>query len=204
MHQHAFTMPNKFFVTASSNADDAALITNADRKWAIAEMQGAPLTAKETEWLFSFLGTEADQEHAAAVLRHYFASVDISTFNPNARAPYTEAKAAMVAANTASDHEALVVMWEQREPPFDRDVVLTAEAMAAVHKRCPMKPSMHRVAKLLSLPPIHGKSIQFRAGEGRYRAMAVRNPDMWVHARGKLILDHIEGNDADIADPLLA
>ena len=54
-YQVAFTMPNKFFVTASSNADDAALITNADRKWAIAEIKGAALTAGKWSGYLDFL-----------------------------------------------------------------------------------------------------------------------------------------------------
>jgi hypothetical protein len=202
MHQVAFTMPNRFFVTGSSNADDAAAINNQDRKWAIHELKARQFTQHEQEWVYKFLA--GNQRHAAAVLRHYFGQVDISAFYPSAKAPETEAKHQMVAANTASDHEALVVMFDERIPPFDRDIVLTEQVTREVHKRSPMKPSMHRVAKLLAQPPINGKAIQFRAGEGRYRAVVVRNPDMWVNTQGKLIMDHIQGNDADVADALLA
>jgi hypothetical protein len=207
MYQAAFTMPNHFFVTASSNADDAASITNADRKWAIAEMKGGKLTAAETKWIFKFLGSRkdgADPIRAGAKLRGYFSTVDLSTFNPDASAPFTKDKAAMIATNISNDVEWLVVMFEQRNPPFDRDVVLTEEVTREVHKRSPMKPSMHRVAKLLSQPPINGKAIQFRVGDKRYRGVIVRNYEMWRYAQGKLIMDHIEGTDAAIADALLA
>ena len=202
MHQVAFTMPNRFFVTGSSNADDAAAINNQDRKWAIHELKAPPFTPQEQEWAYKFLG--GNQRHAAAVLRHYFGQVDISMFYPSARAPETEAKHQMVAANTASDLETLLVMFDERIPPFDRDVVLTQEVTREVHKRCTIKPSMHRVAKLLSLPPINGKAMQFRAGNGRYRAVVVRNHENWVHMHGKLVMDHIRGSDVDVGDALLA
>lgn len=201
MHQLAFTMPNKFAVTASSNAEDAAAVTNADRKWAICEMKGAALTQKEMDWIFSFVGTEADEEHASAALRGYFMGINIDTFNPNARAPYTQAKAAMADANISSDVEWLTTAWEERAPPFDRDVVITGEVTAMVHKHCTSRPNGRRVGKILTRPPFNGVPFEFRAGEGKYRAVILRNAATWRSAPGRQIMNHIQGNDVDVDDP---
>lgn len=205
MHQVAFTMPNRFFVTASSNADDAASITNEDRKWAIGEMKGAKLTAKEMAWVFSFVGKEADEEHASAALRGYFSGVNIDNFNPNANAPYTTAKAAMAATNVSSDVEWLTAAFEEHLPPFDRDVVIIREVVSAIYKACPARPSADRVGKILARAPFNGVSLRFRAGDGVYRAVALRNADHWRAAPGRQVMAHIQGEDADVSqpDPLL-
>lgn len=205
MHQVAFTMPNRFFVTASSNADDAASITNEDRKWAIGEMKGAKLTAEEMAWVFAFVGKEADEEHASAALRGYFMGVNTDNFNPNANAPYTAAKAAMAATNVSSDVEWLIAAFEERLPPFDRDVVITREAVSAVHKNCTARPSADRIGRLLARPPFNGVQLLFRAGDSRYRAVILRNADRWRTAPGRQIMAHIQGEDVDVSqpDPLL-
>lgn len=200
MHAVAHTIPNRFFVTGSSNAEDAASISNQDRKWAIHEMKAAQFTPSEQEWVYAFLGRA---KRASAVLRHYFLNLDISTFKPSAKAPETAAKADMVAANVSSDVELITTMWEQREAPLDREVVITSELMAAVHKRCQMKPSANRIGKILTKPPFNGVAFQFRAGESKYRALALKNQDKWLKAPGRAVMDHVQGNDVDVDDPLL-
>ncbi len=208
MYQTAFTMPNRFFVTASSNKDDAASIDNNDRKWAIAEMKGAKLTRDELKWIFKFLGKRkdgADPILAGAKLRGYFGAIDLSAFNPDDSAPFTKDKAAMIATNLSSDLEWLVAAVEERLPPFDREIVITREATQAVHKNCTARPSADRVGKILTHAPFNGVPLLFRAGESRYRAIALRNSDHWRAAPGRQIMAHIQGEDADVSqpDPLL-
>lgn len=200
MHQLAFTMPNRFFVTASSNADDAASINNQDRKWAICEMHAPPMTSKEINWVYGFLN---DKLRAAAVLRHYFGNLDISGFSPAARAPMTADKKAMAEANVSSDLEYITLLWEERAPPFDRDVVITKDVMQAVHKNTTSRPNNTRVGKILTRAPFAGVPFQFRAGTGVHRAVALWNQDFWRSAPGRKVMAHIAGEDVDVDDPLL-
>lgn len=196
-----YSIPNHFFVTASSNAEDAASITNQDRKWAIHEMHAPQMTEDEQNWLYAYLTSR----RAAATLRHYFLHVDITGFSPNARAPETAAKREMAAASASSDMEALMFAWEERSGPFVRDVVLTQEVMQYVHKHSPARPSAHRISKVLTRPPFNARAIHFRVGPSTYRALVLFNQPKWCGSPGVRVLDHIQGNDVviDDVDPLL-
>lgn len=178
----AVTIPNHLFVTSSSNADDAAAITNQDRKWAIHELRAGPMTEAEQRRVYGFLG---NQKRAAAVLRHYFLNVDTAGFNPNARAPETAARAEMVEASISSDLECMVTAWEQGLGPFERDIVLNSEVMAYVHKNSPSRPNSRRVGKILSRAPFNGTVKQFRDGARVFRTVILRNKDRWLGAVGR-------------------
>jgi hypothetical protein len=190
----AYPMPNRCFVTGSSNQDDAASIDNNDRRWAVHEMHAAQFTESEQEWLYTdFLLTP----RAAGVLRHYFLNRTIENFSPSAKAPETEARQAMVAASTTSDTELLELAWEERSGLFEKDVVLTGEVTSYVHKHVVSKPSVHRVGRMLRKPPFNGQSIQFRVGEKSFRAVILFNHRKWKNSSGKAIMAHIEGEDLD-------
>jgi hypothetical protein len=190
-----YSMPNHFFITGSSNADDAAAVSNQDRKWAIHELHAPQFTVEEQQWLYhEFLLLP----RAAAVLRHYFLNVDLTGFVASAKAPHTEARQEMIDASVSSDLELLELAFEERTGLFARDVVLTQQVKEFVHKHSPMKPSVHRIGKILCRAPFNGKSIQFRVGEGRYRGIVLRNKAQWTHASGQNIMSHIDGEDVDI------
>lgn len=195
MHQVAYTMPNHFFVTGSSNFDDAASISNMDRKWSIHEMKAAQFTEAEQDWIYTdFLL----QPRAAGVLRHYFMNLDISGFTASARAIQTDDRREMIAASASSDTEAMENAFDERSGPFSRDVVMVAEVHEWVRKAGGFKPSMHRIGKLLTRAPFSGKAIRFRVGESRYHAVVIRNHDLWENAYGKAIMDHIQGVTDDV------
>jgi hypothetical protein len=122
----------------------------------------------------------------------------------SATTPGTQARKQIVAANITSDLDILIALWEQRTPPFDRDVVLSSEVVHCMHKNWRFKPSAIRVGKLLTGPQFKGKAIQFRVGERVYRGIVLWNQNRWVKAYGREILDHIQGNGVDVTDPLLA
>lgn len=190
-----YTMPNHFFVTASSNYEDAAAINNNDRKWAVHEMRAKQFTESEQRYLYEeFLLTK----RAAPVLRHFFLNLDISNFVASAKAPETAARKEMVEASTSADIEAMVTAFEERSGLFSRDIVLTNEVTAWVHKNTPMKPSAHRIGRLLCRPPFNGRAVQFRVGEAKYRGVIIRNAENWVGASGREIMAHISGEDVDI------
>jgi hypothetical protein len=192
MHQVAYSMPNHFFLTASSNFDDAASISNQNRKWAIHELKAPQFTEDEQRWIYDeFLLTP----RAAGVLRHYFLAVDLAGFTASAKAIQTEARREMIEASASTDIEAMANAFDERSGPFVRDVVLVAEVTEWARKAGNFKPSMHRVGKLLAKPPFGGKAKRFRVGPGLFHGVIIRNHAKWDAAPGKEIMDHIQGAD---------
>jgi Bifunctional DNA primase/polymerase, N-terminal/Family of unknown function (DUF5906)/Primase C terminal 2 (PriCT-2) len=187
-----YTMPNHFFVTASSNEEDAAAIDNNDERWGVHEFKQPKFTDAERKWIYyQFLLLP----RAAAVLRHYFLHVDLDGFFPAGSAPMTESKQDMAMASMSSDKELLILMFEEHAQMFSRDIVITSEVMAHVHKHSSMRPSANRIGKILTSAPFNGMAIQFRAGEGRYRGVVIRNHQQWIGATGLALMDHIGGDD---------
>jgi hypothetical protein len=187
-----YTMPNHAFVTASSNNEDAATIDNNDERWGVHEFKQPKFTHSEREWIYNeFLLLP----RAAAVLRHYFLHVDLKGFYAAGSAPMTDAKADMASASMASDREMLLLMFEEHAEMFSRDIVVTSEVMAYVHKHSSVRPSANRIGKILTSDPFNGIAIQFRAGEGRFRGVIIRNHQKWKGLSGRQLKDHIDGDD---------
>jgi hypothetical protein len=189
-----YTTPNHFFVTASSNDDDAASISNQDRKWAILEFLAKQMTPREVSWLYhEFLLTP----RAGGVLRHYFMNQPILDFVASASAPKTESRKEMIEASIATDLEALMMAYEERSGIFARDVVVIGEAMTYIHKHTPARPNAHRVGKILARAPFNGTCKRIRVGQNLYRVAILKNHAKWANASGKDIMGHIEGLDDD-------
>ena len=200
----AYTMPNHFFVTGSSNAEDAAAVTNSDRKWGVHEMHAPQFTEAEQRWIYQeFLLTP----RASAVLRHYFLNTDLAGFVASAKAPETQARKEMADASMASDVELLTVAFEQQTEPLANDIVLTQEVTEYVHRHCPAKPSAHRVGRILARKPFNGKATQFWHGTRSYRGVILRNHAKWESATGAQKMACVTGDDAGLnvdVDDLLA
>ena len=192
-----YSVPNHLVVTASTNKDDAALIDEHDRKWAVHELKAPAMTHAEKEWLFTkFIRST----RGPGVMRHYFLNYPITDFDPNADAPRTESRTRMIESSVAPDLEMLITLFEERTEMFTKDVVLTREVGDYVRRYCMAKPSNDRIGKLLAGPPFNGKPIKFRAGPSTYRAIMLRG--QWLGTSGALIMDHIQGNDENL-DPLV-
>lgn len=191
----AYSMPNHFFVTASSNDEDAASLDNEDRRWAVHEMKAPAFTVSEQEWIYgNFLLTP----RAAGVLRHYFLNVDISNFVASAKAPQTASRQAMIHASVSPEQEYLQTLFEQRSDVFAKDIVFASDVGALVRHNKIAYPSNLKVGKLLCAPPFKGVAISFSAAGGTYRATVLHNYGVWVHKTGKEIMAHIRGEDIDI------
>lgn len=191
----AYDMPNHFFVTATSNKEDAASIDNDDRRWAVHEMHAAQFTADEQHWIYDEFLLRV---RASAVLRHYFLNYPITTFSPSAKAPETAARLDMIESSVSTDLECATIAFEQRTAPFNRDVVLSSEVMEYIHKHSPARPSRKRVGHFLVKPPFNGTVAQFRCGEGVYRAVILRNKPRWIGAPGRDLMAHIQGDDLEL------
>jgi hypothetical protein len=190
-----YSIPNHLVVTASTNKDDAALIDENDRKWAVHNLSAPAMTGEEKEWLFTkFLRTN----RAPAVLRHYFLSVPLTTFDPNADAPKTHSRFSMIEASIAPDLEMLVTSFEERSEPLSKGVVITRDVADYVRQHCSAKPSNDRIGKILAGPPFNGVAMRKRVGQSIYRMIAL--DPRWINASGADTMKHINGDDAELAD----
>jgi hypothetical protein len=190
-----YSFPNHFFMTASSNEDDAVPVDTFDERWGIHHFTVPKYTDAEQQWIYhEFMNTP----RAAGVLRHYFLNYTLTGFNAAGSAPGTKAKTEMAGAAQGRDAELLQTLWEQQEEFFTKDAVLISDVVAFIHKNTSARPSGVRVGKLLARPPINGRSQVFRVGGSIYRAVIVRKFDRWLGANGKELMAHIRGDDDSI------
>jgi Primase C terminal 2 (PriCT-2)/Bifunctional DNA primase/polymerase, N-terminal/Family of unknown function (DUF5906) len=191
----AYTMPNHFFVTATSNEDDAAAIDNNDRRWGVHELNSKQFTQSEQRWLYDeFLSLP----RAAAVLRHYFLNLDVSGFNPNGKAPETDARQAMVEASMPADMSYLRRCFEERSGPLERDVVRSSDVGDAIRRETRFQPSPARVGRLLTTAPINGVHRKVRVGKGIVNFIIIANVPKWLAASGTELAGEACGEIIDI------
>ena len=197
----AATVPNHLFVTASSNKENAAAISNDDRKWGIHKMLAPALTEDEMAWIFEgFLNTE----RAPGVLRHYFLAVDTTGFNPSARAPLTAAKTEMAKSNEGADSELLENWLDEHTGPFAKDIVTITDVTDALRKNLHYGIRLRHVAQLLLRPPFSAEKRQIRWRGGKPWVYIVRNyKNHWRDAKESAIVAHLNDDDISVDEPLL-
>jgi hypothetical protein len=91
-YQPTYELPDVINYMLTSNQADALYIENADRRVFIIEISGEPMAQKFYD---SYDVWYRKAENAAAVFYH-LQHVDLSGFNPKAKAPMTDAKMAMI------------------------------------------------------------------------------------------------------------
>ncbi len=163
-------------------------------------MKAPEYTESERQWIYhQFLLTP----RAAAVLRYYFLQVDLEGFYPAGSPPMTDAHREMAAASMPMDQELLTTMFEERAEFFSRDVVLTSDVVAHVHRTLRFI-SATRIGRVLAKPPFSGKPKKLRLGDRFYQTIIVRNHQKWDALPHKEIMAHITGGDDNIDVDLLS
>ena len=194
----AYTMPSHFFVTATSNEEDAAAIDNNDRRWGVHELKAAQFTPTEQTWMYDeFLSTK----RAAAVLRHYFLNIDISDFSPSNKAPETEARAQMIESSMSSEVAYLRRCFEERSGPFERDVVRASDVSDAIRRETRFAPSDRRVGRILTGREFKCIAKKGRVGKGTVNFLIVANHDYWSDKSGVELAAEASGENFN--DPLV-
>lgn len=175
----AYSIPNRMFMTATSNENDAAPIDEGDRRWGVNELTAPQMTESESRALYDdFLLTD----RAAGVLRHYFLAQSLTGFNPSAAPPQTAARAEMIEANISSDVELLRTAFEESKGPFVRDMCTADEVQHYLFQNLKFRPSSARIGRLLRKHPFEGQNRVIRANGGKFRIWIVRNQDIWMTA----------------------
>jgi len=104
----------------------------------------------------------------------------------------------MVESSITSDVELLRLAWEECAEPLTRDIVLTREVADYVCRHSLAKPSVVRIDRMLCRPPFTGISKPFKAGNGSYRAIILRNHLRWSNAAGADLMSCISGENISV------
>ena len=175
----------------TSNQPDAFIMGDTDRRFAIHEVTVKPLS---TEFYAEF-NTWFRSEEGAAAIFHYFLHVDLTGFNPHARAPVSAAKNRMAQAArsdlatwvldvVASPDEFLRV----GDAPLAGDLFTNSQILSCYAARIGVQTE--------SIPPkrmggeltragvrqVHGGQVVTGKGIKADRYYAVRNVEKWVKA----------------------
>lgn len=132
MRTDAFNIPNRLFITASSNYNDAMSLEDDDeRRWGVYELRpDGRWTAQQKEIFFSMLHAWLSLPRAAGVLRWYFSQVDISKFNPQGKPPITAAKLAMISQSKDIESRILVDAMSEEVGPFYKDIFTNQDVLS--------------------------------------------------------------------------
>ena len=166
-----YDMRNRLQLLATSNFDDALHIDNNDRRWAICEMEEYDRDGGNWADVYKFLNDDA---RAPGVLRYIFQNVNITGFNPAARAPTTVAKVSMIRAGMGSWESMLIEQMIQGRAPFDKDIFRLQDAYEALVGRGPV--SQHALRTVLTRSPFHCLQLP---NASNLRVYAWRNIEQW-------------------------
>lgn len=135
LYMNSFNIPNRIWVSATSNYDDAmSLPTEGERRWGVyAHQPVARWTVAQKEAYFKVIYRWLNTPRAAGVLRWYFNQVDLSGFNPAAPPPLTQAKKLMVSKSQVREVRALAEAAADGVSPFDKDLTTNDKIRQFLH-----------------------------------------------------------------------
>lgn len=176
-----YDVMNRIQITASSNYEDALQLDNNDRRWCVGHI-AKEMTEAEGVQLYDFLKSE----RAPGVLRSLFQSVDITGFNPQARAPMTASKRVMIAAGLGAWESTVLELMLTQQAPFNRDIFELKELYPYVaHSGI----TMNRLSRLMKGEPFNCVSYGSISGA---RLMCWRNSYLWDDISPAVRLRHLE------------
>lgn len=191
----AFTMPNRLWITATSNEADAAPISYGDRRWGITELMADQMLPADANELYEGL---LRTDRARGVLRHYFGHLSTAGFSPTAPAIDTAAKREMIEANIPQDVELLRRALEEHSEPFVRDVVSIDAVQQFLHDKIRYRPSAHHIGRTLRKVPFEGQMRQTWHNGINLRFWVVRNHAKWCGSvSGELLAAYANGEILD-------
>lgn len=198
----AYDISNRIVVTATSNYDDAMFLQANDRRWAVHEVKPVrAYTPEQHRRYFNVLHRFLGSPRAAGVLRWIFGHVSLAEFDAQNPPPMTAAKARMVESSRSPLEDELVALFEDREPPFNRDLFTLEDLRLALRQRMPSlaDTSRKRLATIVRAEPIRAEKLTLRPrstdAQGktiRPNYWALRNAAVWHYASNEDILRHLQ------------
>lgn len=113
-----FELPNRMFITATSNYDDAMhLSSDKERRWGVYEHFPPHSTAAMKKFFVAFHDWMKGPR-GPGVLRWYFSQVDLTGYSPHDEPPWTDAKGTMVEQSQCREVQSIVAAMKNGEAPF--------------------------------------------------------------------------------------
>lgn len=171
-----YDMVNRLLVTACSNYSNALHLTEFDRRWAVHEVKSGKMDKGFAVEFYRMMNSA----RGPGVLKHIFQQIPTTGFNPNADAPMTSAKKAMIE-SSYSDIEGLIKeAMGDGAPPFDKDIFTMESVATWLEAQVGKKMSSKSAGRfVLSVAPEIKRAKQIRWGKSRIRVWCHRNSQQW-------------------------
>lgn len=180
-----FNIPNRLFITATSNYEDAiSLPADDERRWGVYYLAPPPFpTPAIKAAYFKTLHTLINSPSGPGKLRWYFAQVDISMFDAQAAPPMTAAKLRMIHKSQSFEVQILKDLVANSDGCFTKEVFLTESVRQILQAETGKIYSNYQVRDFIqrSVPEAIA-TAQIRAGAERIRPWAWKNQTKWMNA----------------------
>lgn len=181
----SFNIPNRLFITATSNYEDAiSLPADDERRWGVYYLRPpafptAAIKAAYFKAIHSFITSPA----GSGKLRWYFSQVDLSGFDPQAAPPMTAAKRRMVQKSQVYEVQILKDLTSGQDGCFAKDVFTTEAVRQMLQAETGKVYNNVQVREfILRAIPEAAAVAQIRAGAERIRPWAWKNHGKWNNA----------------------
>lgn len=192
-----FNIPNRLFITATSNYEDAiSLPADDERRWGVYYLNPPPFPSPgQKAAYFRALHALITSPQGPGKLRWYFAQVDISSFDPQAAPPMTSAKKRMVQKSQMFEVQIIKEMYTNGDPPFGKDLFLTETVRQSLQAETGKTYSSVQVREYIIRAIPEAQAIrQLRIGNERVRPWAVANFSHWDAATADEVRDGLKGS----------
>jgi len=184
--QKPFNIPNRVFITATSNYEDAITLPSDDeRRWGVYYLRPTRgYTVAQKKAYFGLLHRFLSSSRGPGVLRWYFSQVDITSYDPQEAPPTTVAKRAMIDKSQAPEVQDLKVAIANGDGPFSKDLGTIDAVRMYLHSQTGKSYSERATTMLLKTACHELMEVgQMRnGGQSRVRPWVWRNTAKWAVA----------------------
>ena len=181
-----YSIPNCLNFVAFANHEDALPIEHGDRRWLVVFSPARPRDGAYYRGLFDFLDGDG-----SSYVKHWLLKRKVG-LNPHGVAPFTAGKEAMRRLSIGDAEAYLLELFEERQPPFDFDLVRVDELVDAVPSALRGRSNLRaRVSKFLKEEigaVSHARYTKADRQRPAYQLWSIRNHDIWdsIGASGRI------------------
>lgn len=194
-----YSIPNCLNFISFTNHEDALPIEHGDRRWLVVFSPARPRDGAYYRDLFEFLDGDG-----ASYAKHWLLRRKVG-LNPHGVAPFTAGKEAMRRLSIGDAEAYLLELFEERQPPFDFDLVRVDELVDAVPSALRGRSNLRaRVSKFLKEEIGAVSHARYTKADGKrpaYQLWSIRNHDIWdsIGASGRIDA-HLRHRSDDVLD----
>lgn len=169
---------NYLVISATSNYDDAMLLSDEDRRWGVHEIVTPRLDKNETAHIVSFMQDPQGPGKLRWILQNLVDGGLFEGFDPSAAPPMTKAKLEMIESSRPQWEQTILEILREYVMPFDRDCVATEQVHAYLAADMKNAPTRSTIGKALNRYPFNF----YQRRTAKKRVWIVRNEGAWRQA----------------------